>query len=89
MYGTRPSWVVTVSEPVVTGVSSPDAEPERRDEPTLAAGQEVWVEDRSDGFSVSLQRAVTTAEGANPRTLNLTSSYLPSRGRMLVGTKPE
>jgi vancomycin resistance protein YoaR len=89
LYGNRPGWNVQVSEPVVTGAAVPDAEPERRDDPTIAAGQEVWIEDRSDSFSVSLQRTVTAADGAIPRTLNLTSSYAASRGRVLVGTRQE
>jgi serine/threonine protein phosphatase PrpC/vancomycin resistance protein YoaR len=88
LHGTRPSWNVQVSEPSVTGVSAPDADPDRRDDETIQAGQEVWIEDRSDGFSVSLQRTVT-AGATSPRTLNLTSTYAPRRGRLLVGTKAD
>jgi vancomycin resistance protein YoaR len=88
LYGTRPGWNVQVSEPVVTGVAAPDTEPERRDDQTIAAGQEVWVEDRSDGFSVTLLRTVT-ADGSSQRTLNLTGNYAASRGRVLVGTRQD
>jgi serine/threonine protein phosphatase PrpC/vancomycin resistance protein YoaR len=88
LYGTRPTWTVQVSQPSVTGVSAPDADPDRDDDATIPAGQEVWIEDRSDGFSVSLQRTVT-ADGASPRTFNMTSNYAASRGRILVGPKPQ
>ncbi len=89
LYGTRPGWTVQVSEPVVaSGPTPPDEEPDRLDDPNTPAGQELWLEDRSDGFDVSIQRTVISPNEAAPRTLNLTSSYTPSRGRLLVGTKP-
>jgi len=88
LYGTRPTWTVNVEEPVVSGGTAPDAEPERIDDGFLTAGQELWVEDRSDGFSVTLLRTVSPADGSAARTLNLTSSYAPARGRLLIGTPP-
>jgi vancomycin resistance protein YoaR len=88
LYGARPTWTVQVLEPVITATTPPDDEPERLEDPSAPMGQEAWIEDRSDGFSVSLQRSVIASGETSPRTLNLTSRYAPARGRILVGTKP-
>ncbi|MFN0070166.1 MAG: protein phosphatase 2C domain-containing protein [Chloroflexota bacterium] len=87
LYGTKPTWTVQTSEPVLTNLTSPDGDPERRDDPSIPAGQEVWLEDRSDGFSVSLRRTVILPGTSAPRTLDLTSTYAPNRGILLVGTR--
>lgn len=87
LYGTRPAWEVQVGEPLISGITPPDSEPERRETPIVPVGQELWLEDRTDGFNVSIQRTVTEP-GVAPRTLNLTSTYSPNRGILLVGPKP-
>ena len=83
LYGTRPVWTVQIPEAQVSGVTAPDEGPDRREEAALQTGQEFWIEDRSDGFTVSIQRTVS-APGLEPGILTLTSTYQPARGALLV-----
>lgn len=88
LVGTKPSWNVSVEEPVITNQVPPDGDPERRDDPSVATGQEVTLEERSDGFSATIRRSVQIAGESGPRVLNLSANYRPNAGVTLVGPKP-
>lgn len=88
LYGARPGWLVQVNEPEIDSRIAPDGDPLRREDPTLPAGQEIWLSEPSDGFTVRILRSVQSPREAQPRTLSLTSSYRPNRGMLLIGTGP-
>ena len=84
LYGTRPSWNVTVDGPVITNVRPADTTLVRQPEPTMAAGKTVAVEAAQDGFDSTITR--TVRQGDAVRTLRLNSKYVPSRNVVLYGT---
>jgi vancomycin resistance protein YoaR len=84
LYGTRPSWKVEVAPPRIDKRVPPDPTPVIEQDPTLPAGRSVTVETAREGFEVVVARTVT--EPGDVRTLELKSTYRPSRNVTLVGT---
>jgi vancomycin resistance protein YoaR len=83
LYGTKPSWSVSVAAPEITNRVPPDPRPVVEEDPTLVAGRRVTVETAREGFDVTIVRTVTNADDV--RTLRLKSVYQPSRNVTLVG----
>jgi len=85
LYGRKPTWQVSVSEPEITNTRPSDPTPVREDAPGMAVGRSLQVSSARDGFDVQLTRVVTPADGADTRTLRVRTSYQPSRAVTLVG----
>ncbi|MFN8637191.1 MAG: VanW family protein [Chloroflexota bacterium] len=85
LYGTKPDWTVKVQPGERADVQKASQDRIIEDEPSLPAGQQLYVEGAMDGFKMTNTRTVTRP-GEEPRVLRLTSLYRPSRNVMLVGT---
>lgn len=85
LISTKPSWQVQVDPPTITNVQKADQKTVQQEDPTLPAGQRIWVERAVDGFDSEIVRRVTNP-GEEPRTLRVVSRYLPSSNVVLVGT---
>ncbi|CAN5692593.1 hypothetical protein BH23CHL2_BH23CHL2_12920 [soil metagenome] len=85
VWGLDQGWSVEVGDPVITNVIEADHTIVRREDPSLDPGQEVRVEQAQDGFSASIHRVVTDAEGNVLLDTTFDSSYLPARNVILVG----
>jgi vancomycin resistance protein YoaR len=85
LYGQKPAWKVEVDPPVITDRVPPEQEMVFESAPTLAWGRKLAVETAREGFHVVVVRRVT-ADG-DVRTLQLKSTYKPSRNVTLVGTQ--
>ena len=86
LYGVDPGWKVSVGKPVITNVVKTDPTPIYEKSSHLPEGKEVKVENAQDGFSASITRTVTDANGNVIETWVAKSRYVPARNRYMVGT---
>jgi vancomycin resistance protein YoaR len=86
LLGTRPGWDIATSGPTITNQVRADSTTVRQEEPTLAAGRTIAIEEARDGFDVLLGRTVTKG-GQEIDRLDVRSKYVPSRNVLLVGTR--
>ena len=86
LYGTNPGWTVKVSDPVVKNIVKADETPIYEKSDLLPANQTVMVEHAQAGFTATITRKVTAADGSPLDTLTLTSTYDPAHNRYLTGT---
>jgi vancomycin resistance protein YoaR len=86
IYGVNPGWKVSVSKPVITNVVKTDRTPVTEYSDKLPAGKKVMVEHAQDGFSATITRTVTDANGNVVDHWVAKSRYVPARDRYLVGT---
>ncbi len=86
LIGTKPGWDIVAANPVITNVVKPDTAQVRQDDPTLAMGRTIQVEEARDGFDALVSRTVSKG-GAVIDRLNVKSHYEPSRNVTLVGTR--
>jgi len=85
LYGTKPSWNVSIEGPIITNVVPADRATVTQPEPTMPAGRTLAVESAQDGFDATIIRKVT--EDGRERELRLVSRYVPSRNVVLYGTR--
>lgn len=85
--GTDPGWEVSVAEPVISNEKKGSDKMEYADSPELPVGQELVVETASDGFDVTLYRAVYK-DGKLIDEYASSSSFTPARNLTLRGTGP-
>lgn len=85
LYGTKPSWNVSIEGPIITNVVPADRATVTQPEPTMPAGRTLAVESAQDGFDATIIRKVT--EDGKVRELRLVSRYIPSRNVVLYGTR--
>jgi vancomycin resistance protein YoaR len=86
LYGRQPTWKVEVEPAKPTNTRPADPTPVKQEEPSLPAGKTLVVEAARDGFDAEVKRVVTSPDAAQPRVLDLKTSYQPSRNVTLVGT---
>jgi vancomycin resistance protein YoaR len=84
LHGQRPSWQVSVAGPQISGVVAPRGGVVRETTFGLPPGRSLAVEEAREGFTSRIVRTVT-APGAEPRVLDMVSTYQPSRNVILVG----
>lgn len=84
LYGTKPNWTVKVAPGERKEIVEANRDQVTEEEVTLPLGQRVAVEGAQDGFKITTARTVT--QGADARSLRITSDYKPSRNVVLVGT---
>ncbi len=87
LYGTKPSWDVTIVGPMITNVVPTDPAPRRENEPTMPEGRTLQVESAQDGFDVVVNRTVTA--NGEVRMLPLRSHYVPAHNVVLYGGPSE
>jgi vancomycin resistance protein YoaR len=85
IWGTSQGWTVSADNPVIENVVKADPTMVRQFSADVPAGQSVVVEHAQDGFTATIHRTVTNANGEMVDDLWLTSYYLPSRNVTLVG----
>ncbi|MFM8595410.1 MAG: G5 domain-containing protein, partial [Chloroflexota bacterium] len=85
--GTDPGWEVSVAEPVISIEKKGSDKMEYADSPELPVGQELVVETASDGFDVTLYRAVYK-DGKLIDEYASSSAFTPARNLTLRGTGP-
>jgi len=85
--GTDPGWEVQVADPVITNKRKGNEKMEYADSPELPLGQELVVETASEGFDVSLYRAVYK-DGKLIDEYASANSFTPARNLTLRGTGP-
>ena len=85
LWGTYQGWTVTGEDPIIENVVKADPTMVRQSSSDVPAGQSVVVEHAQDGFTATIRRTVTNANGKMIDDLWLTSYYLPSRNVTLVG----
>lgn len=85
VWGTSQGWTVKADDPIIENVVKADQTMVRQPSSDVPAGQSVVVEHAQDGFTATLHRTVTNANGEVIDDLWLTSYYLPSRNVTLVG----
>lgn len=86
IFGVEPGWEVFSSKPDVSNVVKTNTEVVRQYDPSLAAGQELWVEAAEDGFTVQVTRTVKEKSGKTVDEYTFKNRYLPARNVILVGT---
>ncbi len=86
LHGTRPDWTVEVSAPRLSRSIPADGAIFRQEEPTLAAGRTIQVEEARAGFDAAIDRVVTRGGQVIDR-YTASSRYAPSRNLILVGTR--
>jgi len=84
LWGTRPNWTVTASEPVLENIHPADRTIIRQYTSALATGREVWAETAEDGVDITIKRWVR--EGDKERQDTFFSRYRPERNLLLIGT---
>ena len=85
IWGTHQGWTVTGEDPIIENVVKADPTMVRQASADVPPGQSVVVEHAQDGFTATIHRTVTAANGEQIDDLWLTSYYLPSRNVTLVG----
>jgi vancomycin resistance protein YoaR len=86
LWGVKPDWEVKVDGPVITDVVKANPEQVKQEDPTMAAGKTLWVEEARDGFKSVITRTVSKG-GKVLQTQQIISRYNASRNVLLVGTK--
>ena len=86
LYGKDPGWEVTfgnvwVSDPI------PPGDPVERPNPELSRGERRWVSGSAPGYTVSLPRTVTAADGTIIADGEFVSNYVPQPETWEVGPK--
>src|SRR5262249_59259825 len=84
--GVDQGWKVTSSNPVIDNLVKADRAVQRREDPTMAAGNELTIEAAEDGFDVTVERTVTK-NGALVDRYVFTNHYEPAHNVVVVGTK--
>lgn len=85
IYGTIPAWQVQVVGPVVDQIRQPNPTELEQPDLTIPVGERRQVESAGPGFRASITRTVT--EAGRQRTMELKTTYQPSRNVVMVGTK--
>ncbi len=85
VWGTSQGWTVNADDPIIENVVKANPTMVRQQSADVPAGQSVVVEHAQDGFTATIHRTVTNANGETIDDLWLTSYYLPSRNVTLVG----
>jgi len=86
LHGTRPDWTVAISAPRLSRSIPADSAIFRQEEPTLAAGRTIQVEEARAGFDAAIDRVVTRG-GQVIDQYSASSRFAPSRNLILVGTR--
>src|SRR5699024_2114476 len=86
LYGKDPGWEVSignvwVSDPI------PPGDPVERVNPSLSRGERKWVSGSAPGYTVSLPRTVTAADGTVISSGEFVSNYVPQPETWEVGPK--
>lgn len=86
--GVNPGWSVRVDGdgPTIDNIVEPPTETIRQDSPEIPAGEERVVETAQVGFDATIRRITTDKDGAVIDEYVITSTYVPSVNRVLVGT---
>lgn len=84
--GTDPGWTVDVSQPDITDIITPPSGTQYTDSPELPEGTKLQVEYAQDGFTATIHRTVTDADGKVLADGDMVGSYGPSENTILVGT---
>lgn len=82
LYGTRPDRQVTIDDPVVTDIKTPENPVYEVDE-SMATGEQKQVEWEQEGMTVTVTR--TIVEDGTTRSDSITSVYQPWRAMYLIG----
>jgi vancomycin resistance protein YoaR len=82
LYGTRPDRQVTIDDPVVTDIKTPEKPIYEVDE-SMATGEKEQVEWEQEGMTVTVTR--TIVEDGTTRSDSITSVYQPWRAMYLIG----
>jgi hypothetical protein len=86
--GTNVGWNVDVQQPVISNYVDPDPGTIYTDSPEVPTGEQRPVESSSRGFDASVRRVITDKSGKVIDDYTMTSTYVPSQDRVLVGTGP-
>jgi len=86
--GTDVGWNVDVQQPVISHYVDPDPGTIYTDSPEVPTGEQRPVEHSSRGFDASIRRVITDKSGKVIDDYTMTSTYVPSQDRVLVGTGP-
>lgn len=84
LFGTKPSWQVKLSGPVITGVVKANRENVLQPSSTLPPGQKLMVEEAEDGFTSTIVRKIVR-NGRVIGSQTFRSVYQASRNVWLVG----
>lgn len=84
LYGKKPTWDVEVEGPFISGIRPAQGGTVTQTTWALPPGRSLAVEEARDGFTSRIVRKVHV-DGAEPRVLDLTSTFQPSRNVVLVG----
>ncbi len=91
LYGKDPGWTVNVDDPIISNVIGADTTPINEKTHDLPVGSKLMIEHATAGFTSSIHRTVTGANGklitfnGTPMDTTFKSNYLPSRDRYQVG----
>lgn len=91
LYGKNPGWTVNVDDPIIANVTPADTTPVNEKTHDLPVGSKLMIEHATAGFTSSIHRTVTGANGklitfnGTPMDTTFKSNYLPSRDRYQVG----
>lgn len=85
--GIKPSWKVTVGQPIITRVVPANRALVRQPDPSMPVGWSLAVEAAEDGFDASIERTVTEGDRVVDQW-TAKATYRPSRNVVLYGTKP-
>ncbi|MBI2304179.1 MAG: VanW family protein [Chloroflexi bacterium] len=88
LYGTKPSWQVSLEPPRLENVKPAEKEIVREYSSALAKGREVWVEKAEDGVDVTVVRIIQDG-GREVRRDRFFSRYRPQRNVLVIGTGPQ
>jgi vancomycin resistance protein YoaR len=86
LLGTRTGWEVRATGPSLSKFVKADPTFVRQEDPTLAVGRALQVEEARDGFEAVVARTVSKG-GRVIDELKVESRYAPSRNVVLVGTR--
>ena len=86
--GTNEGWNVDVQQPVISNYFDPDPGTIYTDSPEMPSGEQRQVESSARGFDASVRRVITDKSGKVIDDYTMTSTYVPSQDRVLVGTGP-
>ena len=88
--GTNPGWDVSVDggAPVLSNYVDPPQDMIYQDSPELPTGEEKQVESAQQGFDATVVRTTRDKDGNVIDQYTISSTYVPSVNRTLVGTGP-
>lgn len=88
LYGTKPTWTVSVDGPHISNIVKADTRVIRQYTPKMEKGREVWVETAEDGLDVTVNRTVQRGSEIISRD-RIFTRFRPERNVILIGTGGE